>query len=319
MGWGSNWHSYPKSTPKRVKGGIKAQSARGKFGESWWAKRWIAVLESFHIGARLSRGRSYARQGQVVSIDVEKGRVVAAVQGSRAAPYTVNILVKALTPEEWRKIGRRLSSQALFTAKLLSGEMPHEMEAIFTEAGLSLFPGKLKDLQTYCSCPDWSNPCKHLAAVFYLLGEEFDRDPFLMLRLRGLERDELVGLLGCEARVEDTVRHRGESPDGGSAASGKRRRGRPAQPEKSSGHGTPRPVCDAASRSESSDDLASFWTGCANVAGDGWKRPSLNAALLRQAGAFSFWRGEMPLFETLAPKYREASERAAALLEEASG
>src|SRR5438132_7382781 len=102
---------YPRSRPRQAKGGIKAQSKRVGSGQNWWAQRWIAVLESFDIGARLSRGRSYARRGQVLSIDVEKGKVKAKVQGSRPKPYDISIGVKALTPAEWKKLLRALSEQ----------------------------------------------------------------------------------------------------------------------------------------------------------------------------------------------------------------
>src|SRR4051812_33806377 len=100
---------YPRSRPRAAKGGIKAQSKRGQFGESWWAKRWIAVLESFHIGGRLERGRSYARRGQVLSIDVGKGEVKAKVQGSRPTPYAVTIQLKALSDRDWDKLLKALS------------------------------------------------------------------------------------------------------------------------------------------------------------------------------------------------------------------
>src|SRR5689334_18104369 len=86
---------FPRSQPRAAKGGIKAQSKRGSFGTSWWAKRWIAVLESFNIGARLGRGRSYARNGQVLAIDIDKGKITARVQGSRPKPYAIAIQVKA--------------------------------------------------------------------------------------------------------------------------------------------------------------------------------------------------------------------------------
>ena len=99
---------FPRSTPRAAKGGIKAQTKRGAFGSSWWAKRWIEVLESFNIGARLSRGRSYARQGQVLSIEVDKGKVAAQVQGSRPEPYAIKIAVKTLTGDEWRKAAAAL-------------------------------------------------------------------------------------------------------------------------------------------------------------------------------------------------------------------
>src|SRR5215467_13408023 len=107
-GWGG-WYRKPKPRIK-ARGGIKSQSKRGAFGQSWWAKRWIAVLESFDIGARLTRGRSYARSGQVLSIEVENGQIKAKVQGSRPQPYKVSIQVKTLTAIEWQRLAEALSS-----------------------------------------------------------------------------------------------------------------------------------------------------------------------------------------------------------------
>src|SRR5436305_8918713 len=118
---------YPRSQPRKAKGGIKAQSKQGQFGKSWWAKRWIAVLESFQIGARLGRGRSYARNGQVLSIDVAKGKVTAKVQGSRPKPYDVAIQAQQLTEPEWKMAITALCGQALYLAKLLAGEMPQDV------------------------------------------------------------------------------------------------------------------------------------------------------------------------------------------------
>ena len=192
------WYDYPffePSIPREAKGGIKAQSKRGTFGESWWARRWISVLESFNIGARLGRGRSYARSGQVLSIEIDKGKVSAKVQGSRPKPYDIKLEVKTLSSSDWQKLTKVLSRQAIFSAKLLMGEMPLDIEKGFKEAGLSLFPERLKDLKTDCSCPDWSNPCKHIAAVYYLLAEEFNRDPFLIFKLRGMNREDLIAML----------------------------------------------------------------------------------------------------------------------------
>lgn len=99
-------------------------------------------------------------------------------------------MAKTLPEPEWEKIAEALSGQAFFIAKLLAGEMPDNIEDVFKDVKLSLFPDKLKDLSTNCSCPDWSNPCKHIAAVYYLLGEEFDRDPFLISKLRRMDRDQ---------------------------------------------------------------------------------------------------------------------------------
>ena len=139
---------FVHSRPRQAKGGIRAQSKRGTFGESWWAKRWIEVLESFQISGRLARGRSYARNGQVLSIDIDKGVVKADVQGSRPKPYHITIQVKSLTGKDWEKLTESLGHQALFAAKLLAGEMPKDIEKAFQEAELSLFPAKLRDLAT---------------------------------------------------------------------------------------------------------------------------------------------------------------------------
>ena len=286
--WGYYYEYFPRSRPRAAKGGIKAQSKRGTFGESWWAKRWIAVLESFDIGARLGRGRSYARKGQVLSIDISKNAVKAKVQGSRPTPYAVTITVKALAASDWKKVTTELSVQALFAAKLLAGEMPQDIEQVFKNVGLSLFPEKLKDLTTECSCPDWSNPCKHVAAVYYLLGEEFDRDPFLLFKLRGMSREELVGQLDSS-----------DTPRQGKHAPTKRGpKGKTSAPAVM----LPEPL---------PAESASFWNG-GTLPDDLFAAvqvPPVAAALPKRLGNFPFWRGTERFLDTLAPIYEHASQR----------
>jgi len=191
MSWGWGW--YPKPKPRRPANGIKAQSK--KFGQTWWASKWLAALERLVDPARLGRGRSYARSGQVLNIDITPGRVESRVQGSRPSPYKVQIEIKPLSNKEWDKVADAMASQAIFAAKLLSGEMPQDIEEAFKQADVNLFPASRGDLKTECSCPDWSNPCKHIAAVYYLLGEQFDADPFLIFRLRGKSKDDIMALL----------------------------------------------------------------------------------------------------------------------------
>ena len=186
---------YPTSTPRRVEGGLKTKSERGAIGETWWSRRWLSVLESFGLGTRLTRGRSYARQGQVLTILIEPGIVKAKVQGSQAKPYNSQIKLTAFSASEWHKIIEAMAGQALFAAKLLAGEMPQNIEEAFAQAGVNLLPASADELDTDCSCPDWSNPCKHLAAVYYILAEQFDADPFLIFKLRGHTKDEIVGAL----------------------------------------------------------------------------------------------------------------------------
>ena len=181
--------------PLRVAGGLTARSTRGGIGEQWWSQRFVAVLESFALGTRLTRGRSYARQGQVLSLDVEPGVVTASVQGSRRTPYAVRIGFAALPSLAWAKVEVALAEEALCSAQLLAGEMPAELEELMAAAGARLFPERLADLRMSCSCPDSAVPCKHLAATFYLLAESFDDDPFRILHWRGRARDELLGRL----------------------------------------------------------------------------------------------------------------------------
>ena len=191
----NRWEDWPPSRPIRVDGGIRARSKRGAIGEQWWSRRFISVLESYGMSGRLARGRSYARAGQVLDFELSQGKVTARVQGSRVRPYQVRIGVLPLTTAQWRRVQDRLASQALFRAKLLAGEMPREIEEVFAECGTPLFPRSPADLDMHCSCPDWEVPCKHLAAVCYVLAEEFDRDPFGMLAWRGKARDELLAAL----------------------------------------------------------------------------------------------------------------------------
>lgn len=190
--------------------GIKAQSKRGAFAKNWWAQRWIAALERLVDSGRLSRGRSYARKGQVLSIDETKDGIAARVQGSMRTPYKISIKINHLTDAEWDKVIGALAEQAIFTAQLLAGEMPQDIEQAFEKAKASLFPSTRRDLQTDCSCPDYSNPCKHIAAAHYILGERFDEDPFLIFRLRGRTQEQVMQELrkrraGSDETVEDEM------------------------------------------------------------------------------------------------------------------
>ncbi len=190
----SDYYGYyfEPTKPREVEGGIKARSKRGAFVKNWWATRWIEAMERLVEVKRLRRGRNYARRGQVISIEETKKGMAARVQGSRRTPYKVTIQLEALSDTQWEKVIDALTDQALFTAQLLAGEMPQDIEEAFAAAGVSLFPDKRGDLVTNCSCPDWANPCKHVAATHYILGEQFDEDPFLLFRLRGRGQEQIL-------------------------------------------------------------------------------------------------------------------------------
>lgn len=275
---------YEPTRPKEVKGGIKAQSKRGSFASKWWGKRWIQTLESFDIGTRLSRGRSYARKGQVASLEIGKGAVSAKVQGSRSDVYRISIELKAFSGKQWTQIIDRLVKQPIFAAQLLGNEMPEEMQSVFEELGLSLFPKKSGDLQTDCSCPDWSNPCKHIAAVFYLMAEAFDADPFLLFRLRGMERETfLEGLRKAGAGQDQFAEEPGPEPE----------------PE-------PLPF-----------DMEAFWGQ--SIESEPMTKPHptrLHAALPRRLGPLPFWRSEKVFIQEMERIYCEASGHIESLSQE---
>jgi uncharacterized Zn finger protein len=186
------WRDAEPTRPRAVTGGIQLSSARGAVARTWWSQRFIGVLEEIGVGGRLSRGRSYARAGQIVTMDVDVGAVRAVVQGSRPRPYQVRIGIPAFGKAEWGQIAQALVDDASYAAALLNGEMPREIESVFDAVGLTLFPADARELAMDCSCPDFQVPCKHLAAVFYVLAERFDADPFEILALRGRSREALL-------------------------------------------------------------------------------------------------------------------------------
>ncbi len=305
MAWWRGYDYFSPSRPREAKGGIKAQSKRGTFGESWWARRWIEELERANVGisARLGRGRSYARRGQVLSIRIGKGTASAEVQGSRPKPYDVQIKVATLSKGNWNRVIDALRKQALFAAKLLAGEMPQQIGDVFRRADLSLFPAESRDLRTECSCPDWSNPCKHIAAVYYLLGEEFDRDPFLIFRLRGIEREDLISRVSGAVEPEETAGRKQQAAGRRHKATGKGtgiKATRPAVESPQEPASVPVPL---------PQDPITFWgTNDSREDRPGEVRiPPVAAALPRRLGNFPFWRGEAHLMDTLESIYRGAS------------
>ena len=246
----------------------------------WWASRWIAVLESLGIASRLDRGRRYARSGRVLRLDLEPGRVEALVQGSRYEPYRVRLRMKKLTERQWQKATEALASQALFAAKLLAGEMPENIEEAFVAVGLTLFPSSQRDLQSNCSCPDAANPCKHIAAVHFLLADQFDQDPFLLMKLRGRGRDLLLKDLRSRRAAEAT----GSSP----------------APEKAG------PLNELMDHFwEAGDELESVSVSVGP--------PAVSASLLKRLGVPSFWKPHPEIRGALERLYAKVTERAMAL------
>jgi uncharacterized Zn finger protein len=268
------YFAYPESSrPIPVDDGVRARSRRGAIGERWWSQRFIAVLESYGMSGRLQRGRNYARRGQVLEFQLTQGKVAARVQGSRPQPYTVSIGVLPLTTAQWRQVERRLAGQALFRAKLLAGEMPAEIEEVFADCGTPLFPRSAADLTMRCSCPDWEVPCKHLAAVCYVLAEAFDDDPFAMLAWRGKGRADLLAALR-QAGPDGTADRRPAGRDtAGRGTAGRAPTGPASRDGAGEGVGAARAVLADVTGPPLARSLADFWS------------PGLSPARLRALAA----------------------------------
>ncbi|NER83766.1 MAG: hypothetical protein F6K42_30320, partial [Leptolyngbya sp. SIO1D8] len=163
--------------------------------EAWWVHRWVDLLNNYRFKKRLERGRRYAREGNILNIEYKGTKVFALVQGTAQDPYKLSIWLDSFTDEDWNYVIDSLAEHALFSAQLLAGEMPADIEAVFTSNGLSLFPFQLAEVHSCCDCPDPKNPCKHIAAVYYQLGDFFREDPFILFQLRGRDRQQILDAL----------------------------------------------------------------------------------------------------------------------------
>lgn len=160
--------------------------------KQWWVERWLELLDSYHFKKRLERARIYAREGNVLQIEFKQSQVIADVQGSDRQPYQVVLSLEPFSNEDWSYVIATMAQKAIFSAQLLAGEMPSEIEQVFISNGLSLFPYNLSDIRARCTCPDKANPCKHIGAVYYQLGDRFSEDPFILFQLRGRNKEQIL-------------------------------------------------------------------------------------------------------------------------------
>jgi uncharacterized Zn finger protein len=264
-----------------------------KSGSTWWGQRWIAALDRMSSGYsnRLARGRTYARAGRTHDLVVKGSTVTAKVTGSRSTPYKVTISLGRLADGVWDKTIAAMAEKAQYSAELLAGQMPQEIDAAFQAAGASIFPVKPADLTTDCSCPDWANPCKHVAATHYVLGEALDRDPFLLFELRGRTKVQVLGALRAARSGE------------GGLASGK-------HGDEEAGASAPVPTVtlghiNAVDWDKPPESLPSLRLS--------FEAPPISGGVLRQLGSPSGWSSEASPVDVLGPMIRAAAERARAI------
>lgn len=294
--------------PLETRCGIKSRTTRGHaYGSNWWSRRWVAVIEQCIDPARLARGRSYARRGQVVSVTIEPGLVTAFVQGTRKTPYQIRLGFETVTDEARGFILFRFRERAAYTARLLAGEMPDEIEEIFKESGAPLFPTKETLRRFKCSCPDDATPCKHIIAVLLLLAEELEEDPFILLRLRGLDKESLINLLTLEIPRDGLAQAAGDSADGPWPADfDEQSLTGGAEAQEDEGNAPP---------AEEQPEADSDWYAAGEFT---FERPEAGrvrrAAALDVMNDFPFWRGEHPFRQMLAPCYEQAAVFAGEIL-----
>jgi uncharacterized Zn finger protein len=191
--------------------------------QPWWVEQWMELINSYRFKKRLERAWEYARSGNVTSIRFEGRRVHARVQGSGEDPYKVKLWLDVLGDDDWGYVLDALTQKARWSAQLLAGVMPQDIERAFAASGKRLFPFKLQEVRSECSCPDKANPCKHVSAVFYLMGDRFSEDPFVLFQLRGRTRGQLLADLAKRrqkalAKQARQARARGQEPSAPAAA-----------------------------------------------------------------------------------------------------
>lgn len=275
---------FPPNLPKQPPPaqGIKVK----KLGTTWWGQRWIESLERVLRGdsGRLARGRTYARAGRAHDLVVEDGKVTAQVTGTRD-PYQIRIELLQLSEDTWKAAIAFMAQKAEFSARLLNDEMPREIDEAFQAAGGSLFPKTRAELKTSCDCPDHGDPCKHIAAVHYVLGDALDRDPFLLFELRGRGREQVL---------EALRRARGA--------------GAPSrEPDSSSTDAAKTPSVALKKLTPESYDAAPAPLPELSFS---FEPPPAHAAVIRQLGQPSSWNRDLPPSEALAPLLQNAAEKA---------
>lgn len=275
---------WPWSTRKRPapEHGIRIKKA----GTTWWGMRWIEALEQVLRGdaGRLARGKTYARAGRTHDLSVQDGKVTASVTGSRSEPYQVTVALKQLDDAAWTAAIAHMAAKAQFTAELLGGQMPRDIDEAFAAVSLSLFPKQRSDLRTSCSCPDWGDPCKHVAATHYVLGEALDRDPFLLFELRGRTKQQVLAALRSARGGQPEAEH---------------------EPQPSAAREVASVVLkdlNAADYDKLDQPLPHLEFRFEESAGQ--------SAVLRQLGAPAAWRDEAQPADVLAPLVRAAAENA---------
>lgn len=181
-----------------------------QIAKSWWGMAWCKNIEQYaDYASRIERGKRYVRSGAVVDLQIVKGKVKARVQGTRKAPYKVEINISPLKEEVCEDIIEKCSSQIQNLQQLVNGQFPESLKDIFLSEN-GLFPSQ-REISFNCSCPDWALMCKHVAAVLYAIGTKLDENPFLFFELRGIDVNKLVDVT-IKDHIDSLLEHANMPP-----------------------------------------------------------------------------------------------------------
>lgn len=169
---------------------------RKSYGNTWWGKEWLNALNNIDYSNRLPRGKTYANKGMAYDIEINGNSITAKVKGSRRTPYDVDFYIPEFKGSDKARIISMITENPLYLSKLLNRELPKSLNAECEKQRISIFPNSWKDMKGGCSCPDWAVPCKHMAAVLYLVANEIDKNPFVVLQLRGFDLFKALEAIG---------------------------------------------------------------------------------------------------------------------------
>ena len=269
--------------------------------KTWWGKEFLRALEDCMDPGRLSRGRSYSTPYRRKSFSIRQGKIAATVRGNistyfhvyETPYYKVEIGFQKIASTRWNAILKRLGSNADWVTHLVLGEVPPSIEEALAGARVKLLPRTHREIQASCSCPDWANPCKHIAGIYYHVASLIDRDPLLLFEFRGLERSKL---LEAVSKSEFGSALRGEAEA--------------AVPDLAASAREPRyPSVGAVPIEAPASDLRTFWRGRPVPREADRQVPPVSALLLRRAGDYpEFWHREISFLETMAAIYERVAK-----------
>lgn len=191
--------------PRRVRGGVRLKITDEHLSESWAASRWARLIEQVATGEVIVDGLEYAREGQTRRMSIDPAKVEAAVQGRSDRPYKTVLTLTPLSDEQWERVAAAMADQAMYAAKLLSGDLPPSIEDVFAPLGLKLFPSDPAEVQPSCSCREDGPWCKHAVCAAYLVAQRLAEDPFVIFSLRGMPGESLIERLRQRRAVAGTV------------------------------------------------------------------------------------------------------------------